>query len=79
MTDRMTIDIAIPDSKMIVDTRGGRETSSPVRRVIRGDRCQYTRGGHRLSKGRCLCRSADARPLDGTSMRQDTTSILPRK
>ena len=35
------------------------------------------RGGHRLPKGVFPCHSADARPLDGTSMRQGMSSILP--
>jgi len=37
------------------------------------------RGGRRLLKGVFPCHSADARPLDGTSMRQGMSSILPCK
>jgi len=37
------------------------------------------RGGRRLPKGVFPCHSADARPLDGTSMRQGMSSILPCK
>jgi len=39
--------------------------------------CQ--RGGHQLLKGVFPCHSADARPLDGMSMCQGMSSILPCK
>jgi len=37
------------------------------------------RGGRRLPKGVFPCHSADARPLDGTSMHQGMSNILPCK
>ena len=39
----------------------------------------HQRGGRQLLKGVSRCHSTDARPLDGTSMHQGMSSILPCK